>query len=612
MPLCRAATRAKLRGEQSPSLSRSGRVAVWPVAFIFAALMFFHATQASLAGVFVFANRTSGEIGFQVSPELGRPFNVQLASGEVRPVLSDERLQVAFVAAGERQSYLLDPDTAYYFAEPAAGGVAMRRIGLGEGEADDGGRRLPGDPAAAEPLEITVKILVDDDEPTLRALWEKKLRGRVAAASRALEGHAGVRLRVVGVGEWTTNNATNDFHETLREFEQQVDPGGARVAIGFTSQYEAPRGRVHLGGTRGPLSRHVMIREWSRHVSERERLELLLHELGHFFGATHSPEPDSVMRPVLGDRQARRTGFEVRYDPVNTLIMSMVVEEMRRRGVDRFHQLSTAAKRRLGQVYKVMGQAMPEDDAAKQFLSHVRFREPVDGASGARQVLQAIVHAARDSGSAGVTGDALTERLVRAACKSAAGLPGEEGPRAMLLALGIAMDDSTALRTLPLTRQAVIHAEPDPLRRVRLGVLGEPTLEGRRDLAKHFFVAAHLAAAGTPESADAMGISKEALDAQGGSGFSFADVAANRAGIRFARAVLAGRTSPERLAESFRPRLFMPAVKDLPEGLQNADFIRQFGGPGDERFERQLGEINRRIDALPAYAAFELTNEPGF
>ncbi|MEM8865427.1 MAG: hypothetical protein AAGF31_07755, partial [Planctomycetota bacterium] len=54
----------------------------------------------------------------------------------------------------------------------------------------------------------------------------------------------------------------------------------------------------------------------------------------------------------------------------------------------------------------------------------------------------------------------------------------------------------------------------------------------------------------------------------------------------------------------FRLLPYMPSIKDLPEGLQNEELIAQYGGPGDERFEQQLAEIDRRIDALPAYMTF--------
>ncbi len=75
------------------------------------------------------------------------------------------------------------------------------------------------------------------------------------------------------------------------------------MAIGFTSQYMIPHGVMHLGGTRGPLYPYILIRELgSQHVSKSERLEILVHEMGHYLGASHTADMDSVMRPQLGDQ----------------------------------------------------------------------------------------------------------------------------------------------------------------------------------------------------------------------------------------------------------------------------------------------------------------------
>lgn len=554
--------------------------------------------------IVVLTNRTAQPLEVVVSPENERPYTVRLASGEVTPLRGDSPLQIAYQDGGRRQPYTLAPNRVYFFGRFESG-VRLQGVGLGGDASTAAGRPLPPVDGAGDVgnLVVTVRLFVDDDEPTRQVLWEQKLRARVAEASGVLAKHAGVELRVVGVGRWVSDNKTNDFKETLREFEKNVDPGAARLVIGFTSQYEAPRGRIHLGGTRGPLARHVMIREWSAHVSERERLELLLHELGHFLGATHSPQRDSVMRPVLGDRQSRRKGFDVRFDPVNTLIMGMVTEEMRRRGIDRFGDLSDGTRRRLAQVYGVMAKAIPDDASSKAFQTRVRGRRLASPSASTRRVLEAVVASAASRGDdPPAAGDRLTERYVRAAAAEAARLPPGEGPRALLLTLGIAIDDSAALAKLPITRGLVADAEPAPLRARRLQALGKPTLEGRRDLAKHFFVAAHLTAAQSGEAADRLGMTKEALDANGGSGFSFADVAANRAGIRFAESVLSGRLTPEGLSNSFRAVLFMPPVEGLPEGLTREQLVAEYGGPGDKRFEAQLAKIDARINALLPYA----------
>ncbi|MEM8866277.1 MAG: M12 family metallo-peptidase, partial [Planctomycetota bacterium] len=347
------------------------------------------------ADVFVLTNRTRQTVQVQISPESQAPYLLRLASGEVRPIRSDEPLQVAFDSGAERAAYVLDANSAYYFGVARDGRLSMHRIGLGDDESTAKGRPLPPTPEPDESFVIDVMLLVDDDEPTRPILWEKKLRDRAAKASRLLTKHAGVALRVVGVSTWNSNNSTTDFDKSLREFEKQIDPSPARLAIGFTSQYEVPRGRIHLGGTRGPMARHIMIREWSRHVSEQERLELLLHELGHFLGATHSPERDSVMRPVLGDRQARVRGFDVRFDAVNTLIISMVAEEMQRRGVDRFSDLSDGTRRRLAQVYSTLAKAMPYDPSSSRFVARTKARRLTSQSGQIRQIMQAIVRAAK-------------------------------------------------------------------------------------------------------------------------------------------------------------------------------------------------------------------------
>ena len=162
---------------------------------------------------------------------------------------------------------------------------------------------------------ITVKILADDDEAATRDIWERRLRGRLAAASSVFERHCFVRFEVVAVDTWNSNDSITDFELSFADFEQQVRPAPARLAIGFTSQYRVMPGRTHLGGTRGPLHSHLLVREWSNRISESEKLEVLVHELGHFLGAVHSPERDSVMRPILGDKQARAVGFRIGFDP---------------------------------------------------------------------------------------------------------------------------------------------------------------------------------------------------------------------------------------------------------------------------------------------------------
>src|SRR5262249_19165218 len=157
--------------------------------------------------------------------------------------------------------------------------------------------------------------LVDDDEPTARRVWEERLRKRLRAASDIIEKHCRVRFEVAAVETWESDNKLTEFKELHEEFERKVKPGPARLAIGFTSQLPHPQGYTDLGTTRCVLHTHILIREWYPR-SEPERLEVLVHELGHFLGASHSAEGDSVLRPRLADGKALASSFRIRFDPL--------------------------------------------------------------------------------------------------------------------------------------------------------------------------------------------------------------------------------------------------------------------------------------------------------
>ncbi len=198
-------------------------------------------------------------------------------------------------------------------------------------------------------------------------------------------------------------------------------------------------------------------------------------------------------------------------------------------------------------------------------------------------------------------GDDLTAYYVRAGATAARRLPDKEAAPAYLLALGIALDDSTLLRSNLLTRSLWRKVESDEARKQRLRVLGEPALHGRHDLAQHFSVSAGLTAALGAEAAETAGILKEMLDSRGGSGFSFADLSADFAGLTFARRLLAEPRLLADIEKSFRIADYAISPKGLPEGLTAAEFAKQYGSIDDERFQRMKADIRKRINALPGY-----------
>ncbi len=287
----------------------------------------------------------------------------------------------ALVRWSDAKAHEIEPFSAYYFGGGTGGKVELHQIGLGNVASPEGAASVVRDrfeqrsrkPAAQDADvnrrgTIRVALYVDDEEPLAKAGWQKRHRDRLTAAGEIIERSCGLKLELASYGEWQTTDGVTDFELTLREFERSVRPRDARLAIGFTSQYQLTRGRTHLGGTRGPLASHILLREWSNHVSEAERLELLLHELCHFLGAVHSPESVSVMRPILGDRRARLKRFTIAVDPVNALLMNLVADEIRDRGATSFAQISDSTSARLRVIYQVLAEAMPDDPAAKDYL----------------------------------------------------------------------------------------------------------------------------------------------------------------------------------------------------------------------------------------------------
>jgi hypothetical protein len=230
-----------------------------------------------------------------------------------------------------------------------------------------------------------------------------------------------------------------------------------------------------------------------------------------------------------------------------------------------------------------------------------------------RKVVAAVVAAAEENAAEKkLKGDALADFYVRRA--AAAARAKNLSARAFLLALGVTVDDTRLLRNHFITRPYLTRAESDAERARRLRSLGDPSLRNRHDWLLHFCISAALTAQVGPEAAEQIGITKELLDARGSSGFSFGDLAADFAGIAFARAVLrdaaAGKQPLRALATSFRGTDYLPPVNDLEEGLSMQKFLDKYGGVKDERFLKAAAAIRARVAKAPGLHPAEKTAAP--
>ena len=163
-----------------------------------------------------------------------------------------------------------------------------------------------------------------------------------------------------------------------------------------------------------------------------------------------------------------------------------------------------------------------------------------------------------------------------------------------------ALENRAALVVLTLfaTGRSVASVAPSarswpPVRPLRL------LLANRADSPLHFLVSATLASEGTTPLSRAIGVYKEVADSRGGTGFSFNDMAANRAGTRFGELAVASPLAlQERVARGLGDAQLLPRIDDLPESLSEPELLRRFGGVGAPPYNAMLAEIDRRIAAL--------------
>jgi len=127
----------------------------------------------------------------------------------------------------------------------------------------------------------------------------------------------------------------------------------------------------------------------------------------------------------------------------------------------------------------------------------------------------------------------------------------------------------------------------------------------RIDLAQHFIGSAALTASVNKQAAQIAGEEKELSDAHGGSGFSFIDLAADKAGTRFGEMATASPENARKMQKAMSVIKdysdFMPDPRDLPEHMNEADFKQRFESVNSPVYQEISRRIDARISAAPIY-----------
>ncbi len=582
------------------------------------------------AAIVVIANFTPEEIVCTIAEPGKKPQSVTLAKAQVSPVTVGGPCEVTFSAKPAQTTLRLDPYHAYVFIPDKK---SERRL---EGVA------MPGDPPAAdakpeptpqpkEPIKIPVTLLVDDADPRADALWHKTLRKRFDEAAAVIEANAGVKLDFAGYATWESDPGLKDINELLTDFTGKVKVKAGSLAIGYTSRVKVdpkePQHLVPFGAVKAFPTGHILLRE-SGPRAEPEKVEAMIQHLGLALGAVLiDPEKDggSVMRAKIADGLALHPEYQYRFDPLNVLAMNILAEELRRVPLGRVSDVSDAGKIRLSRVYKALLQARPGDSNSLAYLDELdkeiakapmpkpkeKEKDPepkVDPAlltqardTVARHVIQAVTARAKANTGA-LTGDELANDYVKAAAAAAwrEDLPADQEQRmsGFLIGLGVALDDTNALLSDSSTAEAIKLVETEGERQDRLKVLGNPTLRGRRDLCRRFAIgcgAGELLRTVTQAEEIALDRSFSKASLAKPAGVNFAALAAEFAGIEFARFAGNDVINIKRLAGEASLTAFLPTLEGLRDGLSFERFQEDFGDTADARFQRVLGDIRSRV-----------------
>lgn len=170
------------------------------------------------------------------------------------------------------------------------------------------------------------------------------------------------------------------------------------------------------------------------------------------------------------------------------------------------------------------------------------------------------------------------------------------------------LENKTALQVLSLY---VTHQRLDRfLNPEYRGVIKQPAktklmFQNRTDLPKHFLVSAAITVSAGSKFARLVGIAKEIDDSDGGSGFSFADLAADKAGVLFGELATASSQKAAAFQEKIRlirseAELF-PSISDLPEGIMELEFKRRYKDLDSDAYQLIHTEIEKRLNRCRLY-----------
>jgi len=308
------------------------------------------AVAPARAAVVVVHNRTSGVIEVAATSSAATVRSV--APQQVLPVELGTEPAITVRHAGQEQTYTAIPDSIVEVVA-AGGALAIRPRPLVETHRVD---LLPADAPSASPTVIPVRLLVS---PSAAADEYGPVAAQIAAASRFFERWAGVRFEVTGTEASQMLAESHDLSRLWRTFRETLDAPPGELWIGLAPA-RANAIKNAIEGELRPLAGHLLLPLAGPHVAESDLQEYVLHGLGHYLGATHAADTQSIFRGTLRGQAAAAAG-EIVVDPLNALILNLVGRQWATVGGGGLPALPAVTRRYLHVLYQQAARETPGD-----------------------------------------------------------------------------------------------------------------------------------------------------------------------------------------------------------------------------------------------------------
>ena len=202
---------------------------------------------------------------------------------------------------------------------------------------------------------VRVEIAVS---PGFRAQpnWRSEFEQRLTYASRIFESEFQIRLVPVKWREWPVKRENDAPRVLLEDLQSRYPLKEADIVIGLTSVKGNSPFAIRDPDTIGQakiLSGYLVLRYPMNRLYRIQEQTVLVHELGHLFGAVHTSDPSSMMFPLIDKQIPTRFDFEN-----HDIIMGTRHIDFRR-GVEALPKI--AVQRLLGSYLKMAIQDQPFD-----------------------------------------------------------------------------------------------------------------------------------------------------------------------------------------------------------------------------------------------------------